>query len=109
MNPNHLPYWLAAIYLPQVGPRTFMRWLDFFPDVKALFHASRDELLAAGVTAKHHAAIQQPDWESVGRDMAWVETSNHYIITWEDESYPRLLKDIPDPLSYSMCVVIGMR
>ncbi len=44
-----------------------------------------------------HALIQNPDWESVGRDMAWVETSNHYIITWEDESYPRLLKDIPDP------------
>src|SRR5690349_21584515 len=97
MNLNDLPYWLAALYLPQVGPRTFLRWLDFFPDIKALFHASRDELLSAGITAKQCRAIQQPDWRSVERDIAWAETTDQHIVTLADEAYPPLLKEITDP------------
>jgi DNA processing protein len=97
-NSSYLPYWLAALYLPQVGPRTFMRWLAHFSDIQTLFHAQHEALLAAGLTPQEIAALKQPDWASVERDLAWAdETLHHHIIAITDSHYPRLLKEIVDP------------
>ena len=48
-----LSYWLAALYLPGVGPRTFLRWLAAFPDIEALFSATSADWEAAGIDATY--------------------------------------------------------
>lgn len=95
-TPN-LPYWLAALHLPGVGPRTFLRWLEHFVDIKALFHASRDEMEAKGIATKWIQLLQQMNWQLIEEDLKWAQAEDHHIITLEEESYPHLLKHITDP------------
>jgi DNA processing protein len=93
-NPDLL-YWIAATYLPGVGPITFRRWLDQIPDIKALFSASATTLQAAGFSQKEIQILQQPDWEAAKRDLAWVEQPNRSVLTVVDAAYPTLLQEIP--------------
>jgi DNA processing protein len=97
MNLSHLPFWLAALYLPNMSPRLFMQALSHFCGIESLFHASDDALLAAGLTARHIQAIKQPDWKSVERDLAWGKGEDHHLITLTADDYPHLLKEITDP------------
>jgi DNA processing protein len=97
MKTHHLPFWLAALYLPEIGPRKFVRWLAKFSDIKALFTASTEELRAAGLTEAHILSLQSPDWKAVERDLAWSEISGNHLISCADAVYPDLLKDISDP------------
>jgi DNA processing protein len=97
MTQTNLPYWLAALYLPGIGPRTFLRWLDQFTDIKALFHASDDEMHTKGIPDQHRKSLQHTNWKQIEDDLAWAQADNHHIICLEDEDYPRLLKEISDP------------
>src|SRR5579883_2022197 len=118
---KHLPYWLAALHLPNVGPRTVMRWLTHFPDIETLFRSSPDDWLAAGIQAKHITSLQQPDWKSVEQAITWSQQAGHTILTIEDEDYPPLLKEITDPpfilfirgnsqvLSHAQLAIVGSR
>ena len=94
---THLPYWLAAFYLPNIGPRKLMQWLEYFPDIESLFQASHDELKMRGISNEHISLLQQPNWEAIEKDMRWAEADNHRIITLEDKAYPKLLKEIAAP------------
>jgi len=92
-----LPFWLAALYLPGVTPRTFSRWLEQFTDIQSLFHASEDEMQAKGISSQHRQSFQQINWKQVEEDLLWTQSFNHHIISLEDEAYPKLLKEISDP------------
>lgn len=91
-----LPYWLAALHLPQIGPRTISRWLERFPDIESIFKATPSELLQAGINEKHIAALSKPNWEVVDEALSWLDSTKH-IITQADPRYPYLLKQIHDP------------
>lgn len=97
MTEDHMPYWLAALYLPDVGPRTMMRWLELFPDIKQLFLATDDELQAAGIALKHRQALQNPNWKWVEKDLAWAQLTEQHLLCLADENYPCQLKEISDP------------
>jgi DNA processing protein len=97
MTATHLPYWLAALYLPGIGPRRFMRWLEHFRDIKNLFNASQDEWREAGITEAYVQALRQPDWKTVEADLAWAQEAGRHLLTLADADYPSLLKEISDP------------
>ena len=97
MNSKHLPYWLATLYFKEVGPKTLMRWLLAFKDIETLFHASIAELHAAGIKPKQIEMIKNPDWKSVEKDLAWAALPHHDLLSYQEEAYPYLLKQIPDP------------
>jgi DNA processing protein len=94
---NSLPYWIAALHLPQIGPRTFLRWLEQFPDIQSLFHATDEDRRAKGFSDSHILLMQQVNWKQVEKDLEWANKSDHHIIHLEDEDYPKLLKEISDP------------
>lgn len=96
MGNLNLPYWLAALHLSGVGPRTFLRWLEHFSDIKVLFHASREEMEAKGISAKYISAIQGVNWQRIEDEIKWAQAEEQHIITLEDNSYPHLLKQITD-------------
>lgn len=121
MNPNHLPYWLAAIYLPGIGPRKFLRWLDCFSDIEAFFTAAIDEWQAAGMTAKDIHALRHPDWRAVEKDLRWSEGEGCHLLALPQQDYPKPLKEISDPplilfvrgdktaLSHTQIAIVGSR
>ena len=94
---SNLPYWLAALYLHNIGPRTIKRWLENFPDIKSIFSASQDELQEKGIAEPHREILKSPNWKQVEKDLAWINQNDHHIISIDDESYPYLLKEIFDP------------
>lgn len=94
---NNLHYWLAAMHLPYIGPRTFLRWLRVIPDISSLFQASDDELRMKGFTDKARQILQSVNWQKVEEDLAFCNAENQSIISLEAEEYPPLLKEISDP------------
>jgi DNA processing protein len=90
-------YWQAALYLPGIGPRRLLQWLEHFGDIEILFQAPKEAWLQAGLTFKQIEALSQPDWQAVETDLRWAEAENHYLVTLEDAAYPSHLKEIPDP------------
>lgn len=94
---QHLPYWLAALHLPGIGPRRFLRYLNNFSDIEKLFTATVNEWQAAGLNPEFIQALQQPDWLTVEKDLQWAQKENHHLIALTDADYPPLLKEISDP------------
>lgn len=94
---SHLHYWLAALHLQDIGPRTVLRWLRKFSDIQSLFLASDDEMQAKGMTERHRKALQQINWKVIEKEMAWANTSDNHIISLNDAAYPVLLREISDP------------
>lgn len=97
MNSNYTPFWLAAMYLPDVGPRKFMRWLALFPNIKSLFTATKDELTAKGFSAEQIKALHTINNKQIDADLLWASKNNQHILTLADPDYPSLLKQITDP------------
>src|SRR3990167_9352235 len=72
MTSEHLPYWLAALYLPHSSPRQFLEIVKLFSTIKDLFAATPSELSAKGINNRFIRALQSPNWKSVEEDLAWA-------------------------------------
>ena len=92
----YLRYWLATLYLSSVGIRTMTYLLEHFQHIESIFQATEQALAALSLTPVQVQSILNPDWRAVERDLAWAKTSNHHIITRDDDDYPKLLKEIHD-------------
>jgi DNA processing protein len=88
-----LLFWLAAIRLPGIGPRTLHHGLSVWGNIKTLFMTNEIELKNAGFKLKQIESIKNPDWGSAEKDLAWCEKNNCHIISIFDERYPILLKE----------------
>jgi DNA processing protein len=89
--------WLALIRAPGVGSRSIHKLLQHFGSIADIFSASASHLQAAGIKSNICAAILQPDEPMLASDTAWLEASDHHLLTWGDPDYPALLSEIPDP------------
>jgi DNA processing protein len=93
-----LHHWLAAFYLPAIGPRQFLTWLKYFPDIKAFWSSTPEELLAVGIPKQHLLSILNPNHAQIEKDLKWLALSElHHLITFDDPAYPPLLKEMCDP------------
>ena len=54
-------------------------------------------LLEKSLKRRDIRSIKQPDLDKIEADIAWSAEQNHHIITYDDERYPALLKNISDP------------
>ncbi len=66
-------------------------------------------------------SLQHPDWARVDLDLKWASEPNHHVITFSDENYPPLLKEISVPppilfvigdpclLSWPQIAIVGSR
>lgn len=92
-----LPFWLAAFYLPDIGPAKLLKWLAVFPSIQNFFSASKEELEKLDISAKDIQHIRSPDWAAVEKDLQWTNHDDQHIICWDDDTYPMLLKEISVP------------
>lgn len=95
---NELPYWLALIRMPGVGPVTARTLLEQWGTPRQLFEAGAAGLRGVGrLEGPAKAYLQQPDWQAVERDLSWLSQPHCHAITLQDTAYPPLLKEITDP------------
>lgn len=90
-------YLVALNKIPFIGPRTVAKLLQRWPDLSEMFRLSHTELEKLGFSARLTTAIKQFDFKDIEADLRWQEPNNHHLLTLEDENYPLLLKEIPDP------------
>ncbi len=96
-------YWLGFNIVPRIGPVRIRALLKHLGSLEAAWHADSSQLLAAGLD---RLALQNlvTIRASISLDEEWekVERLGVQLVTWEDQAYPRLLREIDDapPLLY---------
>ncbi len=90
-----IEYYLALLHTPDFGVATLQKLLASFLSLQNLFASSRQDLLNNGVPHGIAHSLANPDWAAVEKDLAWARKHGNQIVTWQDPSYPPLLKEIP--------------
>jgi len=95
---NSKLYWIGFNFVKGIGAVRFRALLDFFGDPAIAWQAPRDALLAAGLGPKVTDNLLKIRSE-ISLEKIWERMQAQQIIclTWEDDSYPRLLKEIDQP------------
>jgi DNA processing protein len=89
--------WLALGLIPGLGAVAFRKLLAAFGGPEAIVSA-RAAALARVVPASVASAIQAgADPAQVERALAWLEDPSNRVVTLADDTYPRVLLQIPDP------------
>ncbi len=74
-----------------------MRLVDQFGGIDFLLAAGRRELQHAGLSEETIAALKNPDADLLALDQKWLSASSHHLLTWGDDRFPPLLRDVPSP------------
>lgn len=97
MNSEKL-YYNAFNQIPQIGSVRFRRLLNGFADLKQAWSASSFELLKTGlepsVVEKIVEIRSQINPEA---ELQKLERGGIELVTYNDENYPKLLREIPNP------------
>lgn len=102
-NPEQLRPWLVLTLTAGLGVRTFKRLTERFGSPEAVLKGSRSELIECGVESE---IIRQLHGSELARqadaELQKAEQAGVHILTWSDERYPLLLKEIFDapPIIY---------
>jgi DNA processing protein len=93
---RRLKGWLALLRAPALGPITFLRLREEGIDLVALV-GTRDLPAGTGLGTALRGHLTAPDWAGVERDLAWLARPGNQLLTLDDDRYPALLREIPDP------------
>lgn len=105
---------------PGIGCRTFSKILETFTP-KQLFTQSGKSLATLGLQETSLKAIRNPDWETVEKDLTWLDQPGNQVLPILDPAYPPQLKEIHDPppllfirgnpeiLSFPQIAIVGSR
>ena len=91
---EELPYWLALWRAPDIGPARFIKLHKKFPKLSELFSASIELLNTLNLSQNLITYLAKPDWPAVEKDLQWLQQPNNSIMTYLDNDYPVLLKNI---------------
>jgi len=96
---QNLYYWVALSLAPGVGSILFKRLTKKFGSPEGVFKASSKELARVeGVGPKVVESLRKFHWKQrVEKELRGAEKIGARIITWEEEEYPFILKQIYDP------------
>lgn len=88
--------WLKLADLPRVGGAKIKKIMAS-SNLSLLKDASYSDLLFLGLDKSQAKLFLHPDWEKIDACMRWQEEASHHILTFEDNDYPELLKQIASP------------
>lgn len=99
---DELSYWLALWRVNGVGSSQFQSIIEHFGNLEALFQQSPQQLAALGFNQEQAETIsgfyrgtQAKLLAGVQQDLDWLAQGDyHAILTWADENYPPLLREI---------------
>ncbi|MCF6251193.1 MAG: DNA-processing protein DprA [Methylococcaceae bacterium] len=96
ITPEQIKYWLALLRTPGIGNKTFVKLLECYQP-EQLFSQSHATLSALGLKQKSIDYIQTPNWDSIEKDLIWLNEPENIAITLNDPLYPLQLKEIDNP------------
>jgi DNA processing protein len=88
--------WLELALIAELTPRHADLLVRHFGSPMAVLRAGRDELVAAGVSAKVAAAMGEAGGRA-GRELRAAHARGARVIVRGDDAYPALLREVPDP------------
>lgn len=88
-------YWIGFNLVKGIGAVRFRILLDTFGDARAAWQASTQELRATGLGPKVVENLLKVR-SQVSLEQVWerIQTQGVSVLTWQDEDYPRRLKEI---------------
>lgn len=97
MKDKKYSLWLSG--LPNIGPKRYMKFLNYFGSAKAVFECSREELIKSNIVNKDIAdmIISKRDIDKIDRYFKKVKENNIKVYTIDENDYPENLKNIYDP------------
>lgn len=92
-------YWVGLSSLEELGSNFILSLYEHFFDIEKAFNAGREELTQIeGLSLKKiENFLKLRDKLKPETALARVEENNIQVITYEDEEYPKLLKEISNP------------
>jgi DNA processing protein len=91
-------YWVGFNMVKGIGAVRFKTLLDAFGSAETAWNASSEALLDAGLSQKIIESFQRLH-KDVSLETVWerIQSAGVQVLTWEDEAYPRHLKEIDQP------------
>lgn len=92
-------YWVGLSSLEELGSNFILSLYEHFFDIEKAFNAGREELTQIeGLSLKKiENFLKLRDKLKPETALARVEENNIHVITYEDDEYPKLLKEISNP------------
>lgn len=98
MNKND-KYWIAFASIEIIGAKFIQTLFEYFEDIEKAWNVSRSDMLLLGRALQNNADefLSQRDKTSPDECLEYILNNNINYITYEDENYPYLLKQISNP------------
>ncbi len=96
-------YWVGFNIVPAIGPAKVRALLDYFGDLQTAWQARTRDLSRAGLDRRAIRNLVRKRAElDLDDEMRKIEQHNVHFVTWEDDTYPSLLRQIynPPPVLY---------
>lgn len=95
---DDLAYWIGFSKAAGIGPQRLKKLLDYFETIQDAWAANPGELAAIGLDKRAIVSLvktrQTLDLEA---ELSKLTATSTTVLTWDDEAYPSLLRNIPDP------------
>jgi len=88
-----LPYWLVIHRMRGIGPRRFAALLQQESSLSNCFNDRTPTRDFKQWCQQVGVPDALPDWEGVAKDLAWAQSADCKILTWDSLDYPRQLKE----------------
>lgn len=89
--------WLLVSQASGIGSRYFRRLLERFGSPDRILGASRGELAELGIPRDAVESLKRQDIGAIEPSLQWLRQPDHRLVTFADDAYPELLKQIDDP------------
>ncbi len=91
-------YWVGFNYVKGIGAVRIRALLDYFGDLSRAWQAPSDALAQAGLSPKIIENLQKfRSQASLEQIWEQIQAQGITVLTWQDEAYPRRLKEIDQP------------
>jgi len=91
-------YFIGFNRVSGIGPAKLQKLLDFFGDLETAWTAGAFELAQAGLDKRaiENLLLARKEW-NLDAEVEKARKACDAILTWDDDAYPRRLKEIPLP------------
>ncbi|MEN9559267.1 MAG: DNA-processing protein DprA [Pseudomonadota bacterium] len=87
--------WLKMSLAQGIGPVHCKRLIEQYGDIETVFKAPRNHL-ASVLNPRLADALLNVSQSVIKSAIAWASRPNNYLLTWEDERYPKQLAELED-------------
>lgn len=95
--PESIHHWLIAIRAPALAGKKLIDAVEAAGSISDLVCGSSMQLKRLGLSDASILGIREPDAALIEADLSWLSSGQRFLIGWDSEQYPALLRRIPSP------------